>query len=78
MRSSRCKMVAVRDKITARGLRNHGVEAVAPGNPMMDGLAKKGFPKNFERYRRLILLCGSRLPEAYQNFKKLLIAIQFI
>ena len=24
------------------------------------------------------MLCGSRLPEAYQNFKKLLIAIQFI
>ena len=78
MRSSRCKMVAVRDKITARGLRNHRVEAVAPGNPMMDGLAKKEFPKNFERYGRLILLCGSRLPEAYQNFKKLLIAIQLI
>ena len=78
MRSSRCKMVAVRDKITARGLRNHRVEAVAPGNPMMDGLAKKEFPNNFETYRRLILLCGSRLPEAYQNFKKLLIAIQLI
>ena len=78
MRSSRCKMVAVRDKITARGLRNHGVEAVSPGNPMMDGIAKAKCPKNFEIYRRLILLCGSRLPEAYQNFKKLLIAIQYI
>ena len=31
MRSSRCKMVAVRDKITARGLRNHGVKALSPG-----------------------------------------------
>ena len=78
MRSSRCKMVAVRDKITARGLRNHGVEAVSPGNPMMDGLAKEEYPNDFEKYRRLILLCGSRLPEAYQNFKKLVIAIQLI
>ncbi len=78
MRSSRCKMVAVRDKITARGLRNHGVEAVAPGNPMMDGLAKTECPNDFKTYRRLILLCGSRLPEAYQNFKKLLIATQLI
>ncbi len=78
MRSSRCKMVAVRDKITARGLRNHGVQAVSPGNPMMDGLAQSKCPNDFEIYRRLILLCGSRLPEAYQNFKKLLIAIQLI
>ena len=78
MRASRCKMVAVRDKITARGLRNHGVETVAPGNPMMDGLAKSQCPDEFERYRRLILLCGSRLPEAYYNFKQLLISIQCV
>jgi len=78
MRSSRCKMVAVRDKITARGLRNHGVEAVSPGNPMMDGFTKSECPSYFDTSRRLILLCGSRLPEAYQNFKKLLIAVQLI
>ena len=78
MRSSRCKMVAVRDKITARGLRNHGVEVVSPGNPMMDGISKLECPHFFDTYRRLILLCGSRLPEAYQNFKNLLIAIQLI
>ncbi len=78
MRSSRCMMVAVRDKITARGLRNHGVKALSPGNPMMDGISMRECPNEFKKYRRLILLCGSRLPEAYQNFKKLLIAIQFI
>ncbi len=78
MRSSRCRMVAVRDKITARGLRNHCVNAISPGNPMMDGISKRECPDDFKKYRRLILLCGSRLPEAYQNFKKLLIAIQLI
>ena len=78
MRSSRCKMVAVRDKITARGLRKHGVKALSPGNPMMDGITKTECPNDFDRYRRLMLLCGSRLPEAYENFKKLLIAIQLI
>ncbi len=78
MRSVRCKLVAVRDKITARGLRNHNVEAVSPGNPMMDGISKSKCPNDFETYRRIIMLCGSRLPEAYQNFKKLLIAIQLI
>ncbi len=78
MRSSRCRMVAVRDKITARGLRNHGVKALSPGNPMMDGISNRECPNDFKKHRRLILLCGSRLPEAYQNFKKLLIAIQLI
>ena len=71
-------MVAVRDKITARGLRNHGVKALSPGNPMMDGISQRECPNDFKKYRRLILLCGSRLPEAYQNFKNLLIGIQFI
>ncbi|MGL4650190.1 MAG: lipid-A-disaccharide synthase-related protein, partial [Caldilineaceae bacterium] len=28
----RCRLVAVRDRLTARGLRRHGVKAVAPGN----------------------------------------------
>ncbi len=78
MRSRRCRMVAVRDRITARGLRNHGVEAVSLGNPMMDGFTRTKCPKDFKKYRRLILLCGSRLPEAYQNFQNLLIAIQLI
>ncbi len=78
MRSDRCKMIAVRDKITARGLRNHGVKAVSPGNPMMDGISKTVCPINFSKFRRLILLCGSRLPEAYRSFEKLLIAIQLI
>ena len=78
MRSGRCRMVAVRDKITARGLRNHRVMAQSPGNPMMDGFSKRECPDDFKKYRRLILLCGSRLPEAYQNFKKLLISIQLI
>ena len=78
MRSIRCNMVVVRDKLTARGLRRHQVKALSPGNPMMDGIAKTECPKDFEESRRLILLCGSRLPEAYQNFEKLLIGIQLI
>ncbi len=78
MQASRCRMVAVRDKITARGLRNRGVKALSQGNPMMDGISKRDCPNDFKKYRRLILLCGSRLPEAYQNLNKLLIAIQFI
>ncbi len=76
MRSFRCKIVAVRDELTARALRRNGVEAMAPGNPMMDGLQITNFPSFLNNKRRLILLCGSRSPEAVQNFERLLDAIE--
>ena len=44
----------------------------------MDGMAMTECPNDLKRYRRLILLCGSRVPEAYQNFEKLLISIQLV
>ena len=72
MRSSRCRVVAVRDHLTARGLRRHGVAATAPGNPMMDGFKVESSPAALNRCRRLLLLCGSRMPEAGTNFKRLL------
>ncbi|WP_320676049.1 lipid-A-disaccharide synthase-related protein [Prochlorococcus sp. MIT 1300] len=72
LRSARCKMVAVRDPLTARGLRRHGVSARAPGNPMMDGLDVTPTPESLAGFRRLILLCGSRMPEASRNFECLL------
>ena len=72
MKSSRCKMIAVRDRLTARGLRRHGVLAQAPGNPMMDGFQLKPCPESLKAYRRLLMLCGSRMPEAFDNFKRLM------
>ncbi len=72
MRASRCKLVAVRDQITARGLRKKLVRAFAPGNPMMDGFEKIPCPVSLQRTRRLLLLCGSRMPEALTNFRRLL------
>ncbi len=78
MRSSRCKMVAVRDRLTARGLRRHGVKAQAPGNPMMDGLQIDDYPVALEKYRRVLLLCGSRMPEAEVNFQRLLKGASFL
>ncbi len=78
MKSNRCKMIAVRDKITARGLRHHGVPAQALGNPMMDGLKKYSCPDSLKNFRRLVLLCGSRMPEAEKNFKRLLHSVDFI
>ena len=74
MTSGRCRLVATRDRLTARGLQRHGVSAVAPGNPMMDGLSRESPPAALERCRRILMLCGSRMPEASSNFRRLLAA----
>ena len=39
---------------------------------MMDGLAKAAVPASLGRCRRVLLLCGSRVPEAVRNFRRLL------
>ena len=71
----RCRLVAVRDGLTARGLRRHGVPALAPGNPMMDGLQSGPLPEALASHRRLLLLGGSRMPEALANLRRLLQAV---
>ncbi len=78
MKAFRCKMVAVRDKLTARGLRKKNVRVISPGNPMMDGFPPVVSPINLKKFRRLLLLCGSRMPEAMTNFKRLLNAVEQI
>jgi len=76
MGSGRCRLVAVRDRLTARGLRRHGVSALAPGNPMMDGFeAAAALPPWLVGRHRLLLLPGSRLPEALTNLRGLLDAL---
>jgi uncharacterized protein (TIGR03492 family) len=75
MASGRCRLVAVRDRLTARGLRRHGVAAQAAGNPMMDGLKATPPPAWLAGRRRLLLLPGSRQPEAQRNLQRLLTAL---
>jgi uncharacterized protein (TIGR03492 family) len=75
MRSQRCRLVAVRDRLTARGLRRQGVMALAAGNPMLDGLQRTPPPAWLAQRRRLLLLPGSRLPEALGNAERLLQAL---
>ena len=72
MKRRGCRLVAMRDRLTARGLRRHGVNATSPGNPMMDGLIPSDPPASLERCRRILLLCGSRMPEALNNFRRLI------
>ena len=76
MGSRRCQLIAVRDRLTARGLRRHGIAALAPGNPMMDELALGSPPMALARCRRILLLCGSRMPEALTNAERLLRSLQ--
>jgi uncharacterized protein (TIGR03492 family) len=75
MRCRRCRLVAMRDRLTARGLRRRGVAALAVGNPMMDGLEGAPLPPALEPYRRVLLLPGSRVPEALGNLRRLLAAL---
>ena len=75
MERPRCRLVALRDPLTARGLARHGVAALAPGNPMLDGLVGAPLPASLGGCRRLVLLAGSRMPEARANFARLLDAV---
>ena len=43
---------------------------------MMDGLAVMPAPAALERCRRVMLLCGSRMPEAQRNFQRLLTGVK--
>ena len=71
----RCRLCACRDGLTARGLRRHGVNALAPGNPMMDGFPGGPAPAWLAGQQPLLLLPGSRDPEARGNLRRLLGAL---
>ena len=76
MAHGRCRLVVVRDGLTARGLRRHGIDALAPGNPMVDGPeVDLPLPASLLHQRRFLVLPGSRLPECLMNLKRLLTAL---
>lgn len=81
MSHRRCKAVFPRDKLTAQVLQQWSIPAFDLGNPMMDGI-KPEIPESIfyerdaelkEMQRSLIvtLLPGSRPPEAYDNWQKI-------
>ena len=85
LRSRRCKAVFVRDELTAQRLEPFAIAALNPGNPMMDDLDVRdpapvfysADPELEEMQRPLVvvLLPGSRNPEAYANWQKIIRAI---
>ncbi|MBE9139549.1 hypothetical protein IQ254_20505 [Nodosilinea sp. LEGE 07088] len=83
MARPRCQGVFLRDQLTADTLQRLGVPALYPGNPMMDELETRAdklarltatFPPAPTRLT-LALLPGSRAPEAFDNWQRMVSAI---
>ena len=73
MRSSRCKELIMRDEITANNLIQKKINAKYFGNPMMDFVYKKNEKiSNIVNFQRIIMLIGSRFPEALNNLDRFL------
>lgn len=76
MSRDRCRAVIVRDELTALELAQLGLPHVYSGNPMMDGLAPTEQTHTLQAPKRnsltVLLLPGSRAPEAYANWETLL------
>ncbi|HIK43914.1 MAG TPA: hypothetical protein IGR64_03395 [Leptolyngbyaceae cyanobacterium M65_K2018_010] len=86
MGHARCQGVFVRDQITADYLQKQQVPAQYAGNPMMDGLESSAaklatltaaFP-SAEAVVTLVLLPGSRAPEAFENWQRILLALDSV
>lgn len=74
MSRPRCKAVFPRDSLTTTVLQQWSIPAYDLGNPMIDGLTNKSLsPKNGEL--EILLLPGSRMPEALRNWQKILVAV---
>lgn len=84
MSRRRCRNLFVRDQFTAAHLSERGLPAQYLGNPMMDGLTSSGslsasLAEVLERQNStaltIVLLPGSRQPEAYENWSRIVAAI---
>ncbi len=77
MKSPRCKNLIMRDKITANNLNRKNLDAKYLGNPMMDFVnATNDKISNIISSKRIILLVGSRYPEALKNLDNFLNCLQ--
>jgi len=77
MKSPRCKNLIMRDKMTANNLNRKNIDAKYLGNPMMDFINVTNEKiSNIISFKRIILLVGSRYPEALKNFDNFLNCLQ--
>ena len=77
MSRPQCRSVFVRDALTAQQLQSLDVNATYAGNPMMDGLEPTGELANglSEADLKIALIPGSRPPEAYENWARIMAAV---
>ncbi len=79
MGGQKCKFVIVRDELTAHNLNLKNINAKYFGNPMMDFIKeKKSHQKKIESFQKLIMLIGSRSPEAFDNLDVFLSSLSSI
>lgn len=88
MSRARCRAVFPRDSLTTEILQDRSIRAIDLGNPMMDGIVSaEPTPTFFDRYSQekekhrqkiVLLLPGSRMPEAAENWQKILTAVEEI
>ncbi len=77
MSSPRCKNLIMRDEITANNLNRKNIDAKYLGNPMMDFVNTTNEKiSNIILFKRIILLVGSRYPEALKNLDSFLNCLQ--
>ncbi len=72
MRSPQCLAVFPRDRMTTEILQAKGIRAMDLGNPMLDGLDSHLDIPEEQRRLTILLLPGSRPPEAYANWRVIL------
>ena len=75
MSRGRCKAVFPRDSLTTKILQRWSIPAYDLGNPMMDGITAD--TKKTEQLS-ILLLAGSRMPEALRNWQQILIAVRTV
>ena len=83
MARRRCKVVFLRAQLTAERLQSWPIPAIYAGNPMMDGLEPSALGLHLpvvdspddEEPLTVVLLPGSRKPEAYANWEQMLAAV---
>ncbi|MBL1210344.1 lipid-A-disaccharide synthase-related protein [Geminocystis sp. GBBB08] len=78
MKNHRCFGVFPRDSITTQSLQQDNIPAYDFGNPMMDDLTIPPLPSNHDYFLKILLLPGSRLPEALDNWQLILKAVDFV
>ena len=74
MNRNRCKAVFPRDSLTTKILQQRSILAYDLGNPMMDGITGKTKLRTSGKLD-VLLLPGSRMPEALRNWQQILVAV---